>query len=890
MLCLMVFSWPSNPSSFFLDNDFSPYPFKMKPFHLFFPALFIVSVTADAQFPLTGNYNQDFNTLINTGSSAVLPQSWYMAESGTAADGLYTSGNGSSATGDTWSYGNTGDTDRALGSLRSGSLIPVFGFYFSNQTGQPVTSLSVSYTGEQWRLGAINRVDQLTVQYSLNATAITNGDWADIPELQFTAPVNTGATGILNGNSPANRTVIQYTITGIELLPGMNCFIRWTDPDASGADDGLAIDDFSLQPGYGLPAALFYRSVQSGNWSSLQSWESSADSITWTAAAILPDYHSSNVIIASGDTIYYNYNNTIDEVRIEPGAMLIYSGGQLILNDGPGNDLVTDSAGMFQLSLSAKPPLLNGTATVQLKGNGIMRVNAGGLTTVAGAGVHAAGYVYENGSVLENAYNGFGSAAVTYFPDVPDSVVPVLRIIQPVTLPVGSSSFTRVNGILEVISPVTFTGTGTKYFRNGIQGNSTLTTSATCGPVVIDGTVAILGGSGLIQLNNTVGMQTGSVTGTRLLLVHDKTIQGNVEFLPGTQRIETGDYNLRITGILNGGNENAFVSTNGSGQLILDQVSDNGKLFPVGHSRYNPVTVSNGGGGSWAVAVKDSVQPDYPLTADGAILLTWTINPLGQLPANGATIRFEFDDSTQTGILFNTPVHINDPVQLWYKRMGYWLANSVPVPVATVSSTRKSVTIPGLVQFGTLGVSRNGLPLPVYVSRFAVRPETAATCILEWAIENSALGGLNGFPEISVDGNNYNPVQYTLINTSAAYRAIVNPGTQLPHFYRMKIILPDGTVHYSTAARCMHIDTLCRNKIYPVPVNNIAYVQLNNFLSGIVYWKLFSLSGKQHQQGTGYIQQNQTYMQFDFTGLSAGVYLLQLQQDDRLTALPFVKQ
>ena len=43
-----------------------------------------------------------------------------------------------SNTGDTYSYGAAGSTDRALGGLRSGSLIPLFGACFTNNTGAPI--------------------------------------------------------------------------------------------------------------------------------------------------------------------------------------------------------------------------------------------------------------------------------------------------------------------------------------------------------------------------------------------------------------------------------------------------------------------------------------------------------------------------------------------------------------------------------------------------------------------------------------------------------------------------------------------------------------------------------------------------------------------------------
>src|SRR5690242_4938973 len=101
-----------------------------------------------------GVYAQDFNTLANTGSpSTILPAGWFIQETGSssAADGKYTVGTGSSNAGDTYSFGATGSTDRALGTVLSGTITPVMGASFENDTGGTITQLSIGYTGEEWR-------------------------------------------------------------------------------------------------------------------------------------------------------------------------------------------------------------------------------------------------------------------------------------------------------------------------------------------------------------------------------------------------------------------------------------------------------------------------------------------------------------------------------------------------------------------------------------------------------------------------------------------------------------------------------------------------------------------------------------------------------------------
>lgn len=206
-------------------------------------------------------YTQNFDLLSNTAGSTTnnltIP-GWFLTETGGGArdNEQYAVDAGSSTTGDTYSYGSAASTDRAIGSLRSGTLIPVFGAFFTNNTGAPVTSIQISYTGEQWRLGTVGRTDQLAFSYSTDATSLTTGTWTSVSALDFISPT-TATAGARDGNDATYRTAISSVITGLNIPVGGTIFIRWDDVDASGADDGLAVDDFSLTPNHApLPVSL----------------------------------------------------------------------------------------------------------------------------------------------------------------------------------------------------------------------------------------------------------------------------------------------------------------------------------------------------------------------------------------------------------------------------------------------------------------------------------------------------------------------------------------------------------------------------------------------------------------------------------------------------------
>jgi hypothetical protein len=211
----------------------------------------VASTVAWGQISLTtigAAYTQDFDGLVSSGMSSTVPTAWAFSESGSNADGLYAAGTGSSTTGNTYSFGSTGSGERAFGGLRSGSLIPTIGAKFTNNTGVPLTSLEVSYTGEQWRLGTAERADRIDFQISTDAIDLTTGTWIDYDDLDFSSPTTTGTVGPLDGNSAENRTALSFTITGLNIEDGMAFWIRWTDFDASSYDDGLAVDDFFLTP------------------------------------------------------------------------------------------------------------------------------------------------------------------------------------------------------------------------------------------------------------------------------------------------------------------------------------------------------------------------------------------------------------------------------------------------------------------------------------------------------------------------------------------------------------------------------------------------------------------------------------------------------------------
>lgn len=198
---------------------------------------------------LVTSYSENFDALVATGSNNTWSNNntipgWYATRT------TYNAANGSSNAGALYSFGATGSTDRALGSIGSGSTGTIYyGARFQNNTGGPITALKVSYSGEQWRNGGTATPHTVAWSYQTGAslTSLTDGNWINVTDLGFTSPIASTSAGALDGNAPTNRVVIEYTINGLNIAAGEEFMIRWEDPDHSGADHGLAIDDLMVE-------------------------------------------------------------------------------------------------------------------------------------------------------------------------------------------------------------------------------------------------------------------------------------------------------------------------------------------------------------------------------------------------------------------------------------------------------------------------------------------------------------------------------------------------------------------------------------------------------------------------------------------------------------------
>jgi hypothetical protein len=201
------------------------------------------------QVQLTTSYSQDFNSFgtsnVTWTNNSTLP-GWTITAEVANPVGNLVAGNGSATAGTIYNYGSTGDSNRSLGYIGSGSN-DWSNFYLTiqNNTGFLLNEISLSYSGRLWRSGGAqpsHSVNTLSFYYSVGSPTLVNSisttGWTNVSSLNY-APVVNVVAGPISGAAAA----LSSTISGLNLNNGDTVVLRWLGNNGAGNDAGLAIDD-----------------------------------------------------------------------------------------------------------------------------------------------------------------------------------------------------------------------------------------------------------------------------------------------------------------------------------------------------------------------------------------------------------------------------------------------------------------------------------------------------------------------------------------------------------------------------------------------------------------------------------------------------------------------
>lgn len=225
---------------------------------LFHAVLF--SEQAAAQISMqrdTTTYTQNFDSLPSAQdgvweSGTTYMNGWFVQR--TKQNNALVVSPGNLISGNLYSFGAVGSTERALGA-QSSLLMGEFawGLLLQNDTGAPINFIDVSFYGEQWRISNKTAGEhKITFHYAVSSDKATfqlspkdDHAWIPFPELDFRGPHFLTEGKALNGNAAANRKYLS-ALLAVNIPDGHYLMLRWKDADEKEADHGLAIDDFSL--------------------------------------------------------------------------------------------------------------------------------------------------------------------------------------------------------------------------------------------------------------------------------------------------------------------------------------------------------------------------------------------------------------------------------------------------------------------------------------------------------------------------------------------------------------------------------------------------------------------------------------------------------------------
>ena len=437
-----------------------------------------------------------------------------------------------------YASGEAAVSDWGILSARPGSNALAVNGRLAHTNVNSVLTAPVVPTGADFNLGDCNGTATGSISFTSSGTFSSNNQYrvqlGKIVETQqnfysWTSPVTIGSL-----NSTSNSGTINFTIPAGTNDDEYAIRIISTQPFVSGTlSQKFAVRGRSCRS---LPAGLF-RSRASGDWTDINTWETKSPAgSTWIQATLIPNELSAGVEIKNGDLVTVTSNISVKKMDIK-GTLKLLNG---VNNKGKITLLAAPFPGPFSLIISKTGTFQVASAgevynDVMLLLDGVIRVY-GRITIGDGTNAVARGFEsfaadqsvaisWNDASVFEwNCNTPFVTNGASYFSD--NSTYPTLRLTKIPAVSLGGNDNTVINGLLEINTPVTWAGTGTKTFTAGVKGSSVITQAAGCGkffttapfqdlPVIGNSNstvVGIIGGNLAIQLNTEGFTFTAGIT------------------------------------------------------------------------------------------------------------------------------------------------------------------------------------------------------------------------------------------------------------------------------------------------------------------------------------------------------------------------------------------
>lgn len=689
-------------------------------------------------------------------------------------------------------------------------------------------------------------------------------------EVLIVAAANTNNSGIPTGDGTAYTGNLTFA-AGTPLGNGFVVYKGATSPQVvNGLTNGIpyfykfftrlgtiwsAGVEVSATPVLASAATDYFRSVASGDWNTLATWQSSADSATWIAATLVPGATAAHVVIQSPDSVYLTIAlTTTQNLTVLSGGIInanantlaltnrlnllgtaaFYQGGTTAVVPGVTRVLSTTSNYHFNGTQNgasgAFPEFGNLFWEPAATGNGTLQ----NTLTIAPAnlGLLVRGNMTINiqGATPREVRFGTGSSVLRRH--VIDGNLNIIgantiTVIQNGTI--GAFSYVSVGGNINVnggtLTGVNSTAPGVIYLSGNINN--------TGGIIQTGGGAASFSinyvGTGAQSINNTGGTFTFTAnqkdtvnkpSGT-LTLNTPITHNGTIEFISGV--VTTTAANLLTMGAgstVIGASNTSYV--NGP----VKKIGNTDFTFPVGKANgYVPIRVSNFTGLS---APTDEFTAEYIRASGNALGANLAVPPVNRISAceywnlnlnNGTptvdlTLYWNANNPCNGAYISNVAdievVHFNGTV---------WNTSSVGFSSKTGTTAAGDVTWTNVSVFSpfTLASSTNANPLPIVIN-YLNGTKNNGNHLLNWKATCVSVPSVTIDLQRSTDGRNYSSI-YSIFATALRCQQPFDYTDNQPakgiNYYRLKITDADGKVTYSSIVSLI-------NAVKGIDVMNIA--------------------------------------------------------------------
>jgi hypothetical protein len=541
-----------------------------------------------------------------------------------------------------------------------------------------------------------------------------------------------------------------------------------------------------------------------------------------------------------------------------------------------------------------------GSLVTSSSSNVLLRANAISTTNTLS--------VNSSGTLTVEPYNNSFGAGLSW----PLSNTVLAGTVSGLTLGKSTNTATiTLTAASTIAGPVTMYGSGLTISENlasstggniSLYGN-TLTivagkTISSTGNLIIEPqtngtTIGMAGGAGTLSLPATYFSSNFSNGFSEIRIGNSNagaiTLGAAIMLQDPLQLISAG--NLALNEILELGNNhflfsggsivpalNKFIKTNGIGRLRMSVSNGSSKLFPVGVTYYNPVSITNNTGSAdiFYTTVSTGVYTDGTPTgtifiAEPRVNLTWNIGNTGATTGAGnVNLDFSWNAANVSGS-FIAPKLLHHNGSTWNFLGG---TPAFDIGAGTLSYTGYSGS------FSPFAIGESIFTLPVTWLSFTGKP-VGKTVVLDWS---TATEQNNHYFDIerSTDGIHFTGIGKVNASTNTGstneYRFTDFSPLPVQAYYRLKQVDLDGQFRFSVIIRIAATE-INGFSIYSEPGSDQMTLNIPSSVTGVVDILFYDGLGRQLQQQQGVAGQQLIKLR---SNLARGLVYIKVMQKGRV--------